>query len=109
MSDQSPDSTFIQRNNLYNEQEICQYSRLDITVIRQLSDAGLVTGIKVVEESRRYSEEDLRLLRRVRRMYEDLGVNIEGVEIILRLSARLEHLQKELERYRSLQLEQNEV
>ena len=38
--------------------------------------------------------------RLVRRLHHDLGINIEGVEVILRLYTQLEALQRELEQYR---------
>ena len=46
----------------------------------------------------RYREEDIAQLRRIRRLHSDLGVNLAGIEVILRLSVRLEALQRELER-----------
>ena len=90
----------------YSEQETAKYSRLEVQVIRFLSEAGVMSGIEVVGEERRYSDEDLALLRRVRRLYEDLGVNLEGIEIIMRLAARVEALQRELEQYQSKEQQQ---
>jgi len=84
----------------YSEQEAAEYSRLEITVIRHLYAAQVIRGVEVVEEGRRYSEEDVALLRRVRRLRDDLDINLEGIEVILRLSARLEALEQELEHYR---------
>jgi DNA-binding transcriptional MerR regulator len=84
----------------YTEQEAAEFCRLEVQIIRQLSEVGVLSGIEVVGEERRYSNEDIALLRRVRRLYHDLGVNLEGVEVILRLYTRLEMLQRELEQYR---------
>lgn len=84
----------------YSEQEITEYSRLEVQFIRQLRDAGVVEGIMVAGEERRYGEEELALLRRARRLHHDLGINLEGVEVILRLYARLEALQRELDEYK---------
>lgn len=44
-----------------------------------------------------FSREDIVRLRRVRRLRE-LGVNLQGIEIILRMRQRIESLQAELER-----------
>jgi DNA-binding transcriptional MerR regulator len=71
-----------------------------VQVIRQLRDAGVIRGVDVAGEGQRYSDDELALLRRVRRLHHDLGINIEGVEVILRLYAQLEALQRELEQYR---------
>lgn len=84
----------------YTEQEASEFCRLEVQIIRQLSEAGVISGIDVAGEERRYSNEDIALLRRVRRLYHDLGVNLEGVEVILRLYTRLEMVQRELEQYR---------
>ncbi len=83
----------------YSEQETAEYSRLEVQVIRELHDAGVIEGISVEGEEPRYSEEEVAVLRRARRL-EELGINLEGVEVILRLYARLDALQRELEQYR---------
>ena len=92
-----------QHTAYYSEQETAEYSRLEIQVIRQLHDAGVIEGISVAGEEPRYSEEEIAALRRARRLHEELGINLEGVEVILRLYASLEALQRELEQYRRRQ------
>ena len=84
----------------YSEQETAEYSHLEVQVIRQLHDAGVIEGISAVGEEPRYSEEEVAVLRRARRLREEMGINLEGVEVILRLQARLEALQRELEQRR---------
>jgi len=85
----------------YSEQETAEYSRLEVQVIRELHDAGVIEGISVEGEEPRYSEEEVAVLRRARRL-EELGINLEGVEVILRLYARLDALQRELEQFRRM-------
>ncbi|MBV8694349.1 MAG: MerR family transcriptional regulator [Chloroflexi bacterium] len=92
----------IRVTSYYSEQEIVEYSRLEVQVVRHLCDVGVVGGINVASEERRYSDEDLAQLRRVRRLYEDMGVNLEGIEIIMRLAARVEALQGELAAYKGM-------
>jgi MerR family transcriptional regulator/heat shock protein HspR len=41
---------------------------------------------------------DLALLRRVRALMEDLGVNLAGVEVILRMSQQIAQLQAEADK-----------
>lgn len=87
----------------YSEPETAQFSRLEVEIIHQLADAGVISGIQVAgDEQRSYGDEDLALLRRARRLYEDLGVNLEGIEVIVRLAARIEILQHELARYQGM-------
>lgn len=84
----------------YSEQETVNYSRVDVQFLRDLQSAGIVKGVDIPGEEQRYSDDDIALLRRANRLYKDLGVNLEGIEIILRLQERLEQLQRELEQYR---------
>jgi MerR family transcriptional regulator/heat shock protein HspR len=43
-----------------------------------------------------YSESDIALLRRVRTLVDDMGVNLAGVEVIMRLMQRMAELQAKL-------------
>jgi MerR family transcriptional regulator, heat shock protein HspR len=87
----------------YTEQETAQYSHLDIATIRQLQSEGFVQGVEVAGEGIRYSDQDIAILRRIRRLQEDLGINLEGVEVVLRLLADLQALREELGRNRRYQ------
>ena len=44
-----------------------------------------------------YSETDIERLRLIRRLVEDLGVNLAGVDVILRLNGRIDDLLTEIE------------
>ncbi len=92
--------TISNTRSYYSEQEAADYCRLEVQVLRQLSESGVIPGMLVVGEEVHYSDEDILLLRRARRLYEDLGVNLEGIEIILRLLVRLDALQRELDNYK---------
>lgn len=101
MSEQAYTRITFQGTTYYGEMEIAEYSSLEVQVIRQLQDAGVIQGIDVAGEERRYSDDDVVVLRRARRLQQDLGVNLEGIEIILRLCTRLEAMQRELEQQRN--------
>ena len=45
---------------------------------------------------RLYSESDIALLRRVKTLVDDMGVNLAGVEVILRLMQRMAEMQARL-------------
>ena len=81
----------------YSEQEVAEYCQVEVNMLRRLHAVGLIEGVEMVGEERRYSEKDAERLRRIRRLHRDLGVNLAGIEIILRLSAQVEALQRELE------------
>jgi DNA-binding transcriptional MerR regulator len=87
----------------YSEQETAAYCRLELQVVRQLTAAGVINGVQVVgEEQCYYAAADLSLLRRARRLSQDLGVNLEGIEIILRLAAHIDRLQQEVAQYQRM-------
>lgn len=89
-----PDSAY---TAYYSEQEVADYCQVEVHMLRRLHAVGLIDGIEMVGEERRYSEQDAERLRRIRRLHRDLGVNLAGIEIILRLSAQVEALQRQLE------------
>ncbi len=92
--------TISNTRSYYSEQETVDYCRMEVQILRQLSESGVIPGMQVVGEEVRYSDEDILLLRRARRLYENLGVNLEGIEIILRLLVRLDTLQRELDNFK---------
>jgi MerR family transcriptional regulator, heat shock protein HspR len=65
--------------------------------IRSYERIGLVQPARSGGNTRLFSFEDIERLRQVVRLVNDLGVNLAGVEVILRLSRRIEELQAELE------------
>jgi MerR family transcriptional regulator/heat shock protein HspR len=54
--------------------------------------------------NRLYSEHDIARLRQIQRLTQDMGVNLAGVEIILKLLEQIEELQDELEQARQQRL-----
>ncbi len=73
--------------------------------IRSYERIGLVQPARSGGNTRLFSFRDVERLRQVIRLVNDLGVNLAGVEVILRLSNRVEELQTELARCRA-ELEQ---
>ena len=92
----------------YSEQETVVASHLGIGALRHLRALGLIEG-EATGGERRYSEEEVTQLRRIRRLQRDLGVNLAGIEVILRLLKRLEAVRQELEQERNRALKQGEA
>ncbi|MEE9583502.1 MAG: MerR family transcriptional regulator [Dehalococcoidales bacterium] len=68
--------------------------------LRYYERVGIIKPARSRGNIRLYSESDLALLRRVRTLVEDLGVNLAGIEVILRMSQQITQLKratKELE------------
>jgi MerR family transcriptional regulator/heat shock protein HspR len=60
---------------------------------------GLIAPARTVGRSRRYSDRDIALLRRIQELTNE-GVGLAGVRRILELEARVDELRRELERAR---------
>jgi len=84
----------------YSESETAAACHLGIGAIRHLRALGLIEGAETGGELR-YNEEDVLQLRLIRRLQRDLGVNLAGVEVIVRLLKRLEAAHRELEQERN--------
>jgi MerR family transcriptional regulator/heat shock protein HspR len=66
--------------------------------LRHYESLGLVAPKRSRGNIRLYSPRDIDRLRKITRLTQELGVNLAGVEIILRLSEQVEALQAELTR-----------
>ena len=64
--------------------------------LRSYERQGLVTPSRTKGHIRLYSLEDIQRARLIRRLIEDLGVNLAGVEVIMRLTDRIRELESEL-------------
>ena len=73
--------------------------------LRYYERIGIVEPIRSGGNIRLYSEKDVAQLRRVKTMMDELGVNLAGVEVILRMAERINELQQQVEK---LQLELGE-
>jgi MerR family transcriptional regulator/heat shock protein HspR len=65
--------------------------------LRYYEKIGIVQPRRSKGNIRLYSERDIARLRRVRRLMEDMGVNLAGVEVILRIVERMTELQSRVE------------
>jgi MerR family transcriptional regulator/heat shock protein HspR len=65
--------------------------------LRYYEKVGIVRPARSPGNIRLYSDMDLAMLRRVRTLMEDLGVNLAGVEVVLRMSRQIARLQRATE------------
>lgn len=71
--------------------------------LRAYERQGLITPSRTTGRIRLYSLEDIRRAQQVRRLVDDLGVNLAGAEVILRLTERIHRLEQEVETLRQNQ------
>ena len=65
--------------------------------LRQYERLGLVVPSRVGAKNRLYSELDILRVRRIQRLTQQMGVNLAGVELILRLLDDMDDMRKDLE------------
>ena len=73
---------------------VASLTQMHAQTIRLYEKLGLVTPQRK-SKNRLYSEADVERLRQIRRLTQDMGVNLAGVEVILDLLDRLEQAQNE--------------
>lgn len=66
--------------------------------LRQYERIGLVRPSRVGSKNRLYSEEDIERVRRVQRLTQDMGVNLAGVELVLKLLDEMDELRDDFEK-----------
>ncbi|MFC1915129.1 heat shock protein transcriptional repressor HspR [Chloroflexota bacterium] len=69
--------------------------------LRYYERIGVIEPQRSQGNTRLYSERDMDLLRRVKTLVDDMGVNLAGVEVILHMMQRVNELQNELEKLES--------
>jgi len=65
--------------------------------LRYYERVGVVQPARSQGNIRLYSEHDIERLRQIKTLMDDLGVNLAGVEVILRLLDRMAEMQQQLE------------
>jgi MerR family transcriptional regulator/heat shock protein HspR len=65
--------------------------------LRYYEKVGIIEPYRSRGNVRLYSDRDIALLQRVKSLVDDMGVNLPGVEVILRMMQRVGELQNELE------------
>lgn len=64
--------------------------------LRNYEQAGLIGPQRSDGNIRLYSEREVERLRKINRLTQEMGVNLAGVEIILRMTEQIEALQEEI-------------
>ena len=65
--------------------------------LRYYERVGIIRPSRSRGNVRLYSDYDIALLKRVKSLVDDMGINLPGVEVILRMMQRVNELQQELE------------
>lgn len=65
--------------------------------LRYYEKVGIIEPGRSRGNVRLYSDRDIATLKRVKSMVDDMGINLPGVEVILRMMQRMNEMQSELE------------
>lgn len=74
---------------------------VQVHTLRYYEKIGIIEPSRSPGNIRLYSERDIALLRRVKTLMDDLGVNLAGVEVIMRMSQRMAELQDQVKQLES--------
>ncbi|TET14135.1 MAG: MerR family transcriptional regulator [Dehalococcoidia bacterium] len=66
--------------------------------LRYYERAGMIEPSRSAGNRRLYSTEDIDRLRRIKTLIDDLGVNLAGVEVILRMGERMAEMENRMRR-----------
>ncbi len=69
--------------------------------LRYYEKLGIIEPPRSKGNIRLYSERDIAQLRRVKTLMDDLGVNLAGVEVILRMAQRMTEFQRHIDELES--------
>jgi MerR family transcriptional regulator/heat shock protein HspR len=68
--------------------------------LRYYERMGIIAPSRSRGRIRLYSEADIGRLRQIQRLINDLGVNLAGAEVILRLNKRIRQMEQEIQELR---------
>lgn len=82
---------------LYMIGVVAEMLKLHPQTLRMYEKKGLIRPSRSMGKTRMYSAEDVEEIARVTRLARDLGVNLAGIEIILKMRRRMLDMQVQIE------------
>jgi MerR family transcriptional regulator, heat shock protein HspR len=82
---------------LYRISAVAEMLELHPQTLRLYEKKGLIRPSRTTGRTRVYSAEDVEEIRLILRLGRELGVNLAGIEIILKMRRQMQALQQELE------------
>ena len=93
-----------QEDNLLSDDDPCYVISIAARLVglhqqtlRYYERVGLITPNRTRGNIRMYSNADIQRIRQAQRLIGELGVNLAGVEVIMRMNDQIQNLQVELE------------
>ena len=82
-------------DNLLRIEHFCEHYNVEFTFIHSLQEIGLINVI-VIEDCKYLSADDLKEIEKLVHFHYELGINIEGIDVISNLLNQIADLQEEL-------------
>lgn len=82
---------------LYMIGVVAEMLKVHPQTLRLYEKKGLIRPSRTEGKTRMYSPEDVEEIARLLRLTRDLGVNLAGIEIILKMRRRMVEMQKQIE------------
>ncbi len=76
-------------------EEFCRHYEIEYNFLYSLNESGLIQFTRI-ETKPTIEEEDIPRIEKMLRLHQELGINIEGLEAIIPLLDKIEHMQAEL-------------
>jgi len=74
---------------------------IETHTLRYYESLGLVQPYRSRGNVRYYSEGDIERIRHIRTLIDDLGINLAGVEVVMRMGERMAEMQRQIEEMES--------
>src|SRR3990172_6198430 len=85
------------KQRLYMISVVSEILGIHPQTLRLYEREGFITPKRSGGNTRLYSDEDVEKLEMVLRLTRELGVNLAGVEVILSMREKMEHMQREMQ------------
>lgn len=82
-------------DNLVRIEHFCEHYEVEFSFIKTLNELGLI-NVVVVDDSTYLPVDDLREIEKLVHLHYELGINIEGIDVISNLLNQIANLQEEL-------------
>ena len=77
----------------------CESHQVEISFIDELEQFGLIE-LKVEQSDRMIAADHLPAVEKMLRLHEEMGINLEGIETVMHLLDKMQHMQDEMRQLR---------
>jgi len=83
-------------NNLVLVSHFCEHHQVEMSFIDSLQAYGLI-AIQVIQDDKYVHIDDINEIEKMIKFYYDLGINLEGIDVVFNLLLQNEALRRELD------------